>query len=61
MIGSGAFSFVLVVEYKNSGTKFAIKKFTKGSTDEIINEVCFNFVWLCKPFDVITFCIFRLN
>ena len=59
-VGFGGFSSVYAAEWKNTGTKFAIKKFTKGFTDEIINEVCFNFVCLCKPFDI-TFSIFRLS
>ena len=42
-VGYGGFSLVYAAEWKNTGTKYAIKKFTKASTNEIINEVC-NFV-----------------
>ena len=38
-IGLGGFSLVHAAEWKNTQAKFAIKK-SKGSTEEIINEVC---------------------
>ena len=41
-IGSGGFSLVYTACWKNTRTKYAIKKFSKSFTtkDEVINEVC---------------------
>jgi hypothetical protein len=42
-ICSGGFASVYAANWKNTTSKFAIKKITKFSTEkEIINEVCFN-------------------
>jgi serine/threonine protein kinase len=41
MIGSGGFSSVHAAYWKNTPSKFAIKKFINSSTREIINEVWF--------------------
>ena len=54
VIGSGGFASVHAAEWKNTRSKFAIKKFAKGSTEEeIINEVRFGVVCLCKLFDMV--------
>jgi hypothetical protein len=43
MIGSGEFASVHAAYWKNTQSKFAIKKFDKISEKEIINEVRTNF------------------
>jgi hypothetical protein len=43
VIGSGGSASVYDAHWKNTTSKFAIKKIIKLSTEkEIINEVCFN-------------------
>jgi hypothetical protein len=45
VIGLGGFASVHAAYWKNTPSKFAIKKFINGSTKEIIiNEVWFSFV-----------------
>jgi serine/threonine protein kinase len=59
MIGFGGFASVHAAHWKNTTSKFAIKKMTKSFTEkEIINEVCFNKFDYLGKLQLVEFIIF---